>query len=110
MASVFASAAPAQDLKYPQTIQIRYEAVDQRVGGHVFIWVEREKVFYGLDSRLYPAARSVEVTHVTPMAGSPTLTIITVTTVNSTTPEYFHLSGNVRFKVSGMAIRSTNIP
>jgi hypothetical protein len=102
--------APAQELKYPQFIQIRYEALDPNVGGHFIIWVEREKIWYGLDPKLYPAARSVEVTHVTPAPGSITLTTIAVTKVNSTNPDYFHLSGNVRFKVSGMAIKSTNVP
>ena len=102
--------APAQELKYPQLIQIRYEALDPSVGGQFVIWVEREKIWYGLDPRLYPAARSVEVTHVTPAPGSITLTTIAVTRVNSTHPDYFHLTGNVRFKVSGMVIKSANIP
>jgi hypothetical protein len=102
--------APAQELKYPQFIQIRYEALDPDVGGQFVIWVEREKIWYGLDPKLYPAARSVEVTHVTPAPGSITLTTIAVTKINSTNPDYFHLSGNVRFKVSGMVIKSTNVP
>jgi hypothetical protein len=101
---------PAQELKFPQIIKIRYEAQDPRVGGHFIIWVEREKIWYGLDSKLYPAAKSVEVTHLTPAPGSITLTTIAVTSVNSTNPDYFHLSGNVRFKISGMAIKSTNAP
>jgi len=105
-----ATSAPAQELKYPQIIKIRYEAQDPRIGGHFVIWVEREKIWYGLDSRLYPAAKSVEVTHVTPTAGSITLTTIAVTKVNSAEPDYFHLSGNVRFKISGMSIKSTNAP
>ena len=100
----------AQELKYPQIIHIKYEALDQRVGGHFVIWVEREKIWYGLDSRLYPAAKAVDVTHVTPAPGSITITIIAVTNVNSANPDYFHLSGNVRFKVSGMAIKPTNVP
>jgi hypothetical protein len=102
--------APAQELKYPQFIQIKYEALDPKVGGQFIIWVEREKIWYGLDPRLYPAARSVEVTHITPAPGSITLTTVAVTKVNSTNPDYFHLTGNVRFKVSGMVIKSTNIP
>jgi hypothetical protein len=100
----------AQDLKYPQIIRVRYEAQDPKIGGHFIVWVEREKIWYGLDSKLYPAAKLVEVTHVTPTPGSVTLTIIAVTSVNATTPDYFHLSGNVRFKVSGMALRTTNAP
>jgi hypothetical protein len=104
------STANAQELKYPQIIKIKYEAQDPRVGGHFIIWVEREKIWYGLDSRLYPAAKSVEVTHVTPAPGSTTITMITVTSVNSGVPDHFHLSGNVRFKISGMVVTSSNIP
>ena len=102
--------ASAQELKYPQIIRVRYEALDPRLGGSFIVWVEREKIWYGLDPKLYPAAKSVEVTHVAPTQGSVTLTIIAVTTVNSTNPDYFHLSGNVRFKVSGMTIKATNVP
>ena len=36
--------------------------------------------------------------------------MIAVTRINSATPDYFHLSGNVRFKVSGMTIKSSNMP
>jgi hypothetical protein len=108
--SMLVSTAGTQELKYPQVIRVRYEAQDPRVGGHFIVWVEREKIWYGLDSKLYPAAKSVDVTHVTPTPGSITLTIIAVTNVNSNTPDYFHLSGNVRFKVSGMIIKSTNAP
>jgi hypothetical protein len=105
--STFAS---AQELKYPQIIKIGYEAIDQRIGGQFVIWVEREKIWYGLDLKLYPAAKSVEITHVTPTPGSNTVTTIAMTTINSSNPDYFHLSGNVRFKVSGMVIKSTNVP
>jgi hypothetical protein len=101
--------AQAQELKYPQIIQVRYEAVDPK-GGHFLVWVEREKIFYGLDPRLYPAAKSVDVTHVTPAQGSNPITIIAVHSVNAAQPDYFHLSGNVRFKVTGMTIKSTNAP
>lgn len=101
--------APAQDIRYPQIIQFRYEAVDQRNGGQLLIWAEREKIWYGLDPRL-PAAKIVEVTHVTPTQGSVTLTTIAVTTISSAVPDYFHLSGNVRFKVTGMALKSNNAP
>lgn len=106
----FSPFAPAQELKYPQIIKIRYEALNPSIGGQFVIWVEREKIWYGLDPRLYPAAKEVEVTHVTPAPGSITLTTIAVTAMNSTHPDYFHLSGNVRFKVSGMVIKSTNVP
>jgi hypothetical protein len=102
--------ARAAEDTYPQRIQIRYEAQDPRIGGHFLIWVEREKIWYGLDPRLHPAAKSVEVTHVTPAPGSPQVTIIAVTSLNSTIPDYFHLAGIVRFKVSGMVIKSTNVP
>src|SRR4051812_23908398 len=105
-----ATPAEAQELKYPQVIKIRYEALDPDIGGQFIIWVEREKIWYGLDPRLYPAAKSVEVTHVTPAPGSTTLTTIAVTKVKSSNPDYFHLSGNVRFKISGMTVTSTNAP
>lgn len=104
------SPAAAAELDYPQIIRVRYEAKDPHVGGYLAVWVEREKIFYGLDSKLYPAARYVEVTHVTPAPGSITLTFIEVATVNSTVPDFFHLSGNVRFRVSGMEITASNIP
>src|SRR5690349_3341433 len=58
--------AHAQEVKFPQLIQIRYEAVDQQAGGQFLIWVEREKIWYGLDPRLYPPAKSVDVTTITP--------------------------------------------
>ena len=102
--------ARAQEVKFPQLIQIRYEAVDAEAGGQFLIWVEREKIWYGLDPRLYPPAKSVEVTHITPAPGSISLTMIAVTRINSAVPDYFHLSGNVRFKVSGMTIKSSNMP
>jgi hypothetical protein len=102
--------APAQELTFPQSIRIRYEAVDPRAGGHFVIWVEREKIWYGLDSKLFPPAKSVEVTHVTPAPGSTTITFITVIGVNSDVPDYFHLSGNTRFKISGMKVVSSNLP
>jgi hypothetical protein len=100
----------AQELKFPQIIMIKYEAKDSRAGSHFIIWVEREKIWYGLDPKLYPAARSVEVTNKAPAPGSTTITMIAVTSVNSTVPDYFHLSGNVRFKVLGMLVTSSNVP
>jgi hypothetical protein len=112
----FTPAAVGQDLKFPQIVTVRYEAKDPHHGGQFVIWVEREKIWYGLDakygadSKIYPAAKSVEVMHVTPAPGTTAITIIAVTSVESTTPDYFHLSGNVRFKISGMQITSSNIP
>jgi hypothetical protein len=102
--------AAAGELDYPQVIHVRYEAKDPHLGGYFVVWVEREKIFYGLDSKLYPAVRYVDVTHVTPAPGSITLTFIEVETINSTVPEFFHLSGNIRFRVSGMEVVSSNIP
>lgn len=102
--------ASAQELKFPQIISIHYVAKDPHVGGQFLIWMEREKIFYGLDSKLFPGAQSVDVTHITPAPGSTTITIITVLGMNSTVPDYFHLSGNVRFKISGMSVTSSNIP
>jgi hypothetical protein len=66
--------AVAVEIEYPQVIKTRYEAVDQKAGGQFVIWSEREKIFYGLDPKLYPGARFVEVTQVTPSVGSITLT------------------------------------
>jgi hypothetical protein len=103
-------ATHAQQLEFPQIIKIKYEADDPRIGGNFIIWVEREKIFYGLDPKLYPSAKSVEVTHVTPAPGTTTITMITVTSINSKIPDYFTLSGNVRFKISGMTVTSSNIP
>jgi len=100
--------AHAEELKFPQMIHIRYEAVDPKAGGQFLIWVEREKIWYGLDPKLYPPT-IVEVTTVTP-PGSTSLTMIAVTHLNSPIPDYFHLSGIVRFKVSGMTIKSSNMP
>src|SRR5258708_2768070 len=79
----------AKEIKFPQLIQIRYEAVDLQAGGQFLIWVEREKIWYGLDPRLYPPAKSVEVTTITPAQGSTSITMITVTRINSTVPDYF---------------------
>jgi|GEM_PF-3233586 hypothetical protein len=104
------SSLRAEDLTYPQIIKMRYEALDLRTGGNFIIWVEREKIWYGLDPKIFPAAKSVDVTHITPAPGTTTITFIAVTGVNSEVPDYFHLSGNIRFKVSGMKIVSSNIP
>jgi hypothetical protein len=102
--------AYAVEIEYPQVIKVRYEAQDPKAGGNFVIWSEREKIQYGLDPRLFPAARYVEVTQVTPSVGSITLTFIEVRTINGSTPDYLHLTGNVRFRVSGMVLRSSNFP
>jgi hypothetical protein len=106
--SPIAAVAAEEDLQYPRIIKVRYEAQDPKVGGHFTVWVEREKIWYGLDPKLYPAAKLVEVTHITPAPGSTTITIIEVTRVNASVPDYFHLSGNVRFRVTGMVMKSSN--
>lgn len=100
----------AAGIEYPQIITTRYEAVDQKAGGHFVIWSEREKIFYGLDPKLFPGVRFVEVTQVTPTVGSITLTYVEVRTVSSPTSDYLYLTGSVRFRISGMALKSSNFP
>jgi hypothetical protein len=107
---VSAHIASAIEVEYPQVIKTRYEAVDQRTGGNFIIFSEREKIFYGLDPKLYPGARFVEVTQVTPTVGSITLTFVEIRTVASPTSDYIHLTGNVRFRISGMVLTSSNFP
>jgi hypothetical protein len=102
--------ARAADAGYPQSLHTRYEALDPKVGGNFIIWLEREKVWHGLDPRLYPSVKYVDVRHVTPSPGSPPITIVEVTNINSIIPEYYHATGIVRFKVTGMRMVSTNIP
>lgn len=102
--------AAAAEIEYPQVIKARYEAVDPKDGGHFVIWSEREKIFYGLDPKIYPGARYVEVTQVTPSVGSITLTYIEIGTVARETPDYLYLTGNVRFRVSNMKMTSSNFP
>ena len=46
--------ATAGQIEYPQVIHTQYEAVDQKAGGHFVLWSEREKIFYGLDQKLFP--------------------------------------------------------
>ena len=84
---LMSATAFASEIKYPQIIRTRYEAVDQKAGG-----------------------RFVEVTQVTPTVGSITLTYIEVRTVASQTSDYLYLTGNVRFRISGMALKSSNFP
>lgn len=100
----------ALEIEYPQIIKTRYEAVDQKTGGSFVIFSEREKIFYGLDPKLFPGARFVEVTQITPTAGSTTLTFVEIRTVASPTSDYIHLTGNVRFRISGMLLKSSNFP
>jgi hypothetical protein len=97
-------------VEYPQIIRTRYEAVDQKTGGTFVIFSEREKIFYGLDPKLFPGARFVQVTQVTPTVGSATLTFVEVRTVASNTSDYIYLTGNVRFRITGMALQSSNFP
>jgi hypothetical protein len=102
--------ALAVEIEYRKVIKTRYEAVDQKTGGQFVIWSEREKIFYGLDPKLYPGARFVKVTQVTPTVGSITLTYVEVRTVASQTSDYLYLTGGVRFRISGMALKSSNFP
>jgi hypothetical protein len=102
--------AVAVEIEYPQIIKTRYEAVDQKTGGSFVIFSEREKIFYGLDPKLFPGARFVEVTQITPTAGSTTLTFVEIRTVASPVSDYIHLTGNVRFRISGMLLKSSNFP
>jgi hypothetical protein len=104
------TAAYASDIEYPQIIKTRYEAVDQKTGGSFVIFSEREKIFYGLDPKLFPGARFVEVTQITPTVGSTTLTFVEIRTVASPVSDYIHLTGNVRFRISGMTLKSSNFP
>jgi len=100
----------AAELNYPVILHTRYEAVDPRIGGNFVIWLEREKVWHGLDQHLYPSVKYVDVTHVTASPGSTPITMIEITAINSTIPEFYHLAGIVRFKVTGMIVKSSNLP
>ena len=104
------ASASASEIEYPQIIKTRYEAVDQKTGGSFVIFSEREKIFYGLDAKLFPGPRFVEVTQITPTPGSTTLTFIEIKTVASPVSDYIHLTGNVRFRITGMLLKSSNFP
>jgi len=104
------ASATAQQPGYPQVIKTRYEAADPKRGGNFIIWLDRERLHHGLDPRLYPAASYVEVTHVTPTPGSPIITLIEVMNLGAATPEYYHVAGIVRFKITGMVVKSKNAP
>jgi hypothetical protein len=100
----------AVELNYPVIIHTRYEAVDPKAGGNFIIWLEREKVWHGLDPRLFPTVKYVDVTHATASPGSAPITMIEVMAINSNVPEFYHLAGIVRFKVTGMTIKSSTVP
>ncbi len=102
--------ARAAEQTFPVVIRMRYEAVDPRAGGSFIIWLDREKVWHGLDPRLYPAVKYVQVSHITPAPGSPGFSVIEVTNINATTPEFYHVAGIVRFKITGMQLKSSNLP
>jgi hypothetical protein len=110
IASTGAYDASAEDIHFPQIVQAHYEATDTKVGGQFVMWSEREKIFYGLDSRLFPGTRTVDVTQITPAPGSLALTYVEIKTVTGQVPEYLYLSGNVRFRISGMVLKSSNFP
>ena len=110
LASIAIDLNPAFAAEYPLYLRTRYEATDPARGGHFIIWLEREKMWHGLDPRLYPAVKYVEVTHITPAQGSPLVTMIEVTAINSTVPEFYHIAGIVRFKVTGMTIKVSDVP
>lgn len=98
----------AEGVSYPQIIRTRYEARDPKAGGHFTIWLERETLRLGLDHRLYPAVSYVEVTHISPTAGAPLLTLLEVQAINADGPEFYHIGGIVRFKLRGMTKTFTN--
>jgi hypothetical protein len=50
----------AGKIEHPQPIKTRYEAADQKAGGQFVVWSERERIYYGLHPKLYPAARYVK--------------------------------------------------
>jgi len=102
--------AVAAGIEYPQIIKTRYEAVDQKTGGSFVIFSERERIVYGLDTKLFPGTRFVEVTQITPTAGSITLTFVEIRTVASPVSDYIHLTGNVRFRITDMLLKSSNFP
>lgn len=97
-----------EELGFPRVIKTRYEAVDTRLGGQFMMWSEREKVHYGLDPKLYPGAKEIEITQVTPAQGSIALTFVEIKTVIGAVPDYLYLTGGIRFRVSGMTLKSSN--
>lgn len=102
--------ANTEELRYPQVVRVRYEAADPKAGGNFTIWLDRETLRLGLDQRLYPAVKYVDVTHLTPAPGSPLVTLVEVMGINAAVPDYYHIGGIVRFKVGGMILKSSNVP
>lgn len=105
-----AAGASAGDATLPQTIHIRYEAVDPGHGGDFVIWLDRETIHNGVDSHLFPTVRFVDVTYFTPSQGSPPIVMIETAPLNSHVSEFYNITGPIRFKVSGMRLTETNIP
>ena len=99
--------APSAQLAYPQSIRMRYEAAEP-AGGSFIIWLDRERVHHGADLKVYPRVRYLEVNHLTPSPGSPIVTTIEVMNVNSSVPDFYHVAGIVRFKITGMVLKSSN--
>jgi hypothetical protein len=99
------ASASAQPV-YPQVIRMKYEAAEP-AGGSFLIWLDRERIHYGLDPR-FPRVQSVEITHLTPSPGSPVLTTIEVLGLNSSIPDIFHVAGAVRLKMDGLVLKATN--
>jgi hypothetical protein len=75
------STAVAAEVTYPTTIHTRYEAIDPKLGGQFIVWLDREKIWHGVDPRL-AAVKYVDVTHLTPAQGSGPITIIEVLPIN----------------------------
>lgn len=84
--------------------------MDQKAGGHFVLWSEREEIFYGLDQKLFPGGPLRRHHPGDSEHRSITLTYVEVRTVGSNTSDYLYLTGNVRFRVSGMSLKSSNFP
>jgi hypothetical protein len=97
------------EVTYPTTIHTRYEAIDSKLGGQFIVWLDRERIWHGVDPRL-PAVKYVDVTHLTPAQGSGPITIIEIMPINSVKPEFYHFTGIVHFKVTGMTLKVSNTP
>lgn len=104
-----ATVSAAQEAEFPRIVRSEYEAIDPKLGGQFLMWSERERVFYGLDPKLYPGAKNVKITQVTPGMGT-TLTYVEITTTTSKTPDYLYMTGGTRFRISGMTMKSSNFP
>ena len=95
---------------FPQIIRTRYEAIDPKAGGNVVIWLELEKLWFGVNPRLSPPVKYVNVTYITPSPGSPPICLIELMPINASQPEYLHIAGLVRLRIIGMALKSSNVP